>query len=62
MEYTQKQSRLCIKDALPNDKLNIQPKVDYLENDRLEYTQAAIVRVMKARKILRHYKLVNEVC
>lgn len=63
MAFNQKKSKIYIRDVLLNDKLQrVERKVDYLENDRLEYTQAAIVRVMKVRKELRHYMLVNEVC
>lgn len=62
MVYTNKRTKLRITAALQKDTpQEIEQTVNSVEDDRKTYLQAAIVRIMKARKVLRHNKLVNEV-
>lgn len=39
----------------------IKQTVSFVEDERKPYLQATIVRIMKARKLLRHNELVKEV-
>lgn len=62
MSYTNKRTKLRITTALQKDTpQEIEQTVNSVEDDRKTYLQAAIVRIMKARKVLRHNQLVNEV-
>lgn len=62
MAYTNKRTKLRITAALQKDTpQEIEQTVNSVEDDRKTYLQAAIVRIMKARKVLRHNQLVNEV-
>jgi len=62
MEYSNKRTKLRITTALQKDTpQEIEQTANSVEDDRKTYLQAAIVRIMKARKILRHNQLVNEV-
>lgn len=62
MFYTNKRTKLRITTALQKDTpQEIEQTVNSVEDDRKTYLQAAIVRIMKARKVLRHNQLVNEV-
>ncbi|XP_076439449.1 cullin-2-like [Babylonia areolata] len=63
MEYTSKRTKFKINVATsqketPQDVENTHAAVD---DDRKMFLQAAIVRIMKARKILRHTSLIQEV-
>lgn len=63
MAYFNKRTKLRITATLHKDTpQEIEQTVNSVEDDRKTYLQAAIVRIMKARKILRHNQLVNEVC
>ncbi|XP_050536894.1 cullin-2 [Daktulosphaira vitifoliae] len=60
--YTNKRTKLRITAALQKDTpQEIEQTVNSVEDDRKTYLQAAIVRIMKARKVLRHNQLVNEI-
>jgi len=62
MAYTNKRTKFRITSAIQKDTpQDIEQTVNSVEDDRKTYLQAAIVRIMKARKILRHNQLVNEV-
>ncbi|VVC31679.1 Cullin, N-terminal,Cullin, conserved site,Cullin repeat-like-containing domain,Cullin homology,Cullin [Cinara cedri] len=62
MEYANKRTKLRITSALQKDTpQEIEQTVNSIEDDRKTYLQAAIVRIMKARKLLRHNQLVNEI-
>lgn len=62
MNYSNKRTKLRIMSALQKDTpQEIEQTVNSVEDDRKTYLQAAIVRIMKARKVLRHNQLVNEV-
>lgn len=62
MAYFNKRTKLRITATLQKDTIQeIEQTVNSVEDDRKTYLQAAIVRIMKARKVLRHNQLVNEV-
>lgn len=62
MAYTNKRTKLRITSALQKDTpQEIEQTVNSVEDDRKTYLQAAIVRIMKSRKVLRHNQLMNEV-
>jgi len=62
MGYTNKRTKLRITSALQKETpQEVEQTVNSVEDDRKTYLQAAIVRIMKSRKILRHNQLVNEV-
>jgi len=62
MAYTNKRTKLRITSALQKETpQEVEQTVNSVEDDRKTYLQAAIVRIMKSRKILRHNQLVNEV-
>lgn len=61
-EYFNKRTKLRITSALHKDTpQDIEHTVKSIDEDRKPYLQAAIVRIMKSRKILKHNQLVNEV-
>lgn len=62
MAYTNKRTKFRITSALQKETpQEVEQTVNSVEDDRKTYLQAAIVRIMKSRKILRHNQLVNEV-
>lgn len=62
MAYSNKRTKLRITAALQKDTpQEIEQTVSSVEDDRKTYLQAAIVRTMKTRKVLRHNQLVQEV-
>lgn len=62
MAYTNKRTKLRITSALQKETpQEVEQTVNSVEDDRKTYLQAAIVRIMKSRKILRHNQLVNEI-
>lgn len=62
MAYSNKRTKLRITAALQKDTpQEIEQTVSSVEDDRKTYLQAAIVRIMKTRKVLRHNQLVQEV-
>lgn len=62
LDYFNKRTKLRITASLQKDTpQEIEQTVNSVEDDRKTYLQAAIVRIMKARKVLRHNQLVNEV-
>lgn len=67
LDYTNKRTRFRINAAVVRESALTQQQeaeqtVSSVEEDRKLYLQAAIVRIMKSRKILRHNALVQEVC
>lgn len=67
LDYTNKRTRFRINAAVVRETALTQQQeaeqtVSSVEEDRKLYLQAAIVRIMKSRKILRHNALVQEVC
>jgi len=61
MAYTNKRTKLRITSTLQKETpQEVEQTVNSVEDDRKTYLQAAIVRIMKSRKILRHNQLVNE--
>ncbi|CAH1713143.1 cullin-2 isoform X2 [Aphis gossypii] len=62
MAYTNKRTKLRITSTLQKETpQEVEQTVNSVEDDRKTYLQAAIVRIMKSRKILRHNQLVNEI-
>jgi len=63
MAFTHKRTTFCIKSAIQKEiPQEIEQKtINSVENDRKTYLQAAIIRIMKARKTLLHNQLVIEV-
>lgn len=62
MSYFNKRTKLRITAAFQKDTpQEIEQTVNSVEDDRKTYLQAAIVRIMKSRKVLRHNQLVDEV-
>ncbi|KAL4149405.1 hypothetical protein QTP88_003363 [Uroleucon formosanum] len=62
MAYTNKRTKLRITSTLQKETpQEVEQTVSSVEDDRKTYLQAAIVRIMKSRKILRHNQLVNEI-
>lgn len=47
--------------AHPSDQQEMEQTRSAVDEDRKMYLQAAIVRIMKARKVLRHNALIQEV-
>ncbi|KAF6213472.1 hypothetical protein GE061_011192, partial [Apolygus lucorum] len=62
MEYSNKRTRLRITTAMQKESpQELEQTVTAVDEDRKLYLQAAIVRIMKSRKILRHNSLIQEV-
>uniref|UniRef100_A0A0A9YGX7 Cullin-2 n=1 Tax=Lygus hesperus TaxID=30085 RepID=A0A0A9YGX7_LYGHE len=62
MEYSNKRTRLRITTAMQKESpQELEQTVTAVDEDRKLYLQAAIVRIMKSRKILRHNALIQEV-
>lgn len=62
MEYSNKRTRLRISTALQKESpQELEQTVTAVDEDRKLYLQAAIVRIMKSRKVLRHNTLIQEV-
>jgi cullin 2 len=63
MEYNNKRTKFRITAALQRDSpQEVEQTLSAVDEDRKLYLQAAIVRVMKSRKVLRHNSLIQEVC
>ncbi|KAL1115891.1 hypothetical protein AAG570_006180 [Ranatra chinensis] len=61
-EYTNKRTRLRISTALQKESpQELEQTVTAVDEDRKLYLQAAIVRIMKSRKVLKHNALIQEV-
>lgn len=62
VEYSNKRTRLRITTALQKESpQELEQTVTAVDEDRKLYLQAAIVRIMKSRKVLRHNALIQEV-
>nr|XP_018904304.1 PREDICTED: cullin-2 [Bemisia tabaci] len=63
MNYSNKRTRLRIQAAVQkeNPQQELEQTVTAVDEDRKLYLQAAIVRIMKLRKILSHNSLIHEV-
>uniref|UniRef100_A0A1B6LDY5 Cullin-2 n=1 Tax=Graphocephala atropunctata TaxID=36148 RepID=A0A1B6LDY5_9HEMI len=62
LEYSNKRTRLRITTALQKESpQELEQTVTAVDEDRKLYLQAAIVRIMKSRKVLRHNALIQEV-
>lgn len=62
MDYSNKRTRLRISTALQKESpQELEQTVTAVDEDRKLYLQAAIVRIMKSRKVLRHNALIQEV-
>lgn len=62
MEYSNKRTRLRITTAMAKETpQELEQTVTAVDEDRKLYLQAAIVRIMKSRKVLRHNALIQEV-
>jgi cullin 2 len=63
LEYNNKRTKFRITAALQRESpQEVEQTLSSVDEDRKLYLQAAIVRVMKSRKILRHNALIQEVC
>jgi cullin 2 len=63
LEYSNKRTKFRITAALQRESpQEVEQTLSSVDEDRKLYLQAAIVRVMKSRKILRHNALIQEVC
>lgn len=61
--YNNKRTKFHVTAAVQKDSpQEVEQTISSVEEDRKLYLQAAIVRIMKARKILRHNELIQEVC
>lgn len=62
LEYSNKRTRLKISGALQRETpQEVETTLHSVEEDRKLYLQAAIVRIMKSRKLLKHNRLIQEV-
>lgn len=62
LEYSNKRTKFRITAALQRESpQEVEQTLSSVDEDRKLYLQAAIVRVMKSRKILRHNALIQEV-
>lgn len=62
MDYTNKRTKFKISAALQKEtQQEVEHTMSAVDDDRKLYLQAAIVRIMKSRKILKHNALIQEV-
>ncbi|KAK5638922.1 hypothetical protein RI129_013217 [Pyrocoelia pectoralis] len=62
-EYSNKRTRFRITAAIQKETpQEVEHTMNSVEEDRKLYLQAAIVRIMKSRKVLKHNALIQEVC
>ncbi|MGH0134657.1 UNVERIFIED_CONTAM: hypothetical protein FKN15_018857 [Acipenser sinensis] len=61
MTFTSKRTKFKITTSMQKDTPQIEQTRSAVDEDRKMYLQAAIVRIMKARKALRHNALIQEV-
>jgi len=62
MEYSNKRTKLRITAAaVRENQQEVEQTLNAANEDRKLYLQAAIVRIMKSRKVLRHNALIQEV-
>lgn len=63
MDYSNKRTRFRITAAVQKESpQEVEHTMNSVEEDRKLYLQAAIVRIMKSRKVLKHNALIQEVC
>lgn len=63
MDYSNKRTKFKITVAMQKETpQEIEHTINAVDDDRKLYLQAAIVRIMKSRKILKHNALIQEVC
>lgn len=62
LDYSNKRTRFRITAAVQKETpQEVEHTMNSVEEDRKLYLQAAIVRIMKARKVLKHNALIQEV-
>ena len=62
MDYSNKRTKFRITAALQRENpQEVEQTLSAVDEDRKLYLQAAIVRIMKSRKVLRHNALIQEV-
>lgn len=62
MDFSYKRTKLKITVAMQKETpQEIEHTINAVDDDRKLYLQAAIVRIMKSRKILKHNALIQEV-
>lgn len=62
LEYNNKRTKFRINAAVQKESpQEIEQTMNSVEEDRKMYLQAAIVRIMKSRKVLKHNALIQEV-
>lgn len=62
MDYSNKRTKFRITAAVQKESpQEVEQTLNSVEEDRKMYLQAAIVRIMKARKVLKHNALIQEV-
>lgn len=63
LDYSNKRTKFKITAALQRETpQEVEHTMSAVDEDRKLYLQAAIVRIMKSRKILKHNALIQEVC
>lgn len=63
LEYSNKRTKFRITAAVQRESpQEVEQTLSSVDEDRKLYLQAAIVRVMKSRKLMRHTALIQEVC
>lgn len=62
MDYSNKRTKFRITAAIQKEAPHeVEQTINSVEEDRKMYLQAAIVRIMKSRKVLKHNLLIQEV-
>lgn len=62
LDYTNKRTKFKISSALQKETpQEVEHTINSVDEDRKLFLQAAIVRIMKARKVLKHNALIQEV-